>query len=67
MEAAIATYLIVQGDNPNFATRVEAKNIQRAIEGLELEDGDSVLVYRMAAEPRRVTVTERTVREMEIE
>ena len=32
----MADYLIVTGDNPNFATRVEAKNIKQAIEGLEL-------------------------------
>ena len=63
----MADYLIVTGDNPNFATRVEAKNIQQAIEGLELGNGDKCTVYRLAAEPRVVKVREETVRRIDIE
>jgi len=62
----MADYLIVTGDNPNFATRVEAKNIQAAIESLDLEGGAKVTVYRIAAPPRIVKVKEERVRRIEI-
>ena len=63
----MATYLIVTGDNPNFATRVEAKHLKEAIETLDLEDGDKVTVYRIASEPKTVTVKTETIRKVVVE
>lgn len=63
----MADYLVVTGDNPNFATRVEAKNLTQVIEKMKLEDGESVTVYRIAAEPRKVTVKTETIRKVVVE
>lgn len=61
----MAEYLVTKpgGD----ITEVSAKNIHQAIEDLELEDGDSVVVYRVAGGPRRVTVETETVRRVRVE
>lgn len=64
----MAHYLIVQSDiDPQLAIRVEADSIKGAIESLGLEHGDSVTVYRIAAEPKTVKVKERTVKDIEVE
>lgn len=63
----MAHYLVVTGDNPNFAEHVEAKNLQRAIEKLNLDAGEKATVYRIASAPRVVRVREETVRRVEVE
>ena len=63
----MADYLVVIEDDPKFATRVEAKNLKHVIEKMKLEDGESVTVYRIAAEPRKVTVKTETIRKVVVE
>jgi hypothetical protein len=49
----MAQYLIVT--DPNLGHRVEAKHIKEAMESMDLKDGESVIVYRLAGPPKRVT------------
>lgn len=45
---------------------VEAKNLARAVESLELEDGEKVIVYRVANRRKAIVRTE-TTRYIEVE
>lgn len=65
----MAHYLVTkQGDDYDLVlTHVEAKSIPEAIESLELDDGESVKVYRMAGDPRIVRVREEVVRRVVVE
>lgn len=62
----MAHYLIDTGSDPNLVLRVEADSIRQAIDSLNLEDGESVTVYRIVAEPKKVTAKTETVRRFEI-
>lgn len=65
----MAHYLVTKdgGDYDLVLTHVEAKSIPEAIESLELGDGESVKVYRMAGDPRIVRIHEEVVRKVEVE
>ena len=62
----MAQYLVVTGDNPNFATQVEAKNISQAVESLGLKPGEKATIYRLAAPPFDVEVREERRRVVEV-
>lgn len=63
----MAHYLIDTGGDPNRVLRVEADSITKAIESLNLADGESVTVYRIIAEPRSVRVESKTIRHIVVE
>lgn len=65
----MAYYLIAQkkDDLWHILTEVSADSLRQAIEGVNLKNGESVKVYRMASEPRTVSVKEETVRKLEID
>lgn len=63
----MANYLVVETDAELIhVTEVEGKHIAEALESLKLEDGQSVIVYRVAAR-RKVTVKHKTVRQLDIQ
>ena len=57
----MADYLVVIGENPNHVKRVEARNLQGAIESLGLSEGEKCTVYRVAGDPRDVSIQTETV------
>jgi hypothetical protein len=65
----MAHYLIAskRNDDLSLLTLVEAKNIQKAIEALDLSEGDSVTVYRVHDVGRKVTVKTETIRRVMVE
>jgi len=63
----MAHYLILDDQDPPLGFVVEAKNIARAIEAHDAEDGERLVVYRIADGPRKVNVSTEMIRRIEIE
>lgn len=62
----MATYLVVTEDELPRITIAEGKHVYEALEGLKLEDGEAVIVCRVASKPRKVTVETETVRKLRV-
>lgn len=63
----MAHYLILNDSEPPIGLVVEAKNVTRAIETHGANDGDKLVVYRIADGPKKVHVRSETVKRIEIE
>ena len=63
----MATYLIVREDDiPRRVTIAEGRGVFEALEHLDLEDGEAVIVYRIAAPPRKVRMETQTVWKLKV-